>query len=126
MKVLSFAPGNKHYDLLSQALVFSPEKVEKADLASYVKLTKKLKAIGTVKNVDPKPEDILVYHAPNGGEVVLEDAEFAILKRHFDATIPTFHKAIAEEVFGCAEWLDALPSVTPEEYAATKKPALVE
>lgn len=113
MRLLALAPDqNRRYQLLQWALLRSPLGLQKGEHGPHADMCEKFYAIG---DRDPRslptedmPDPLPIYKLI-GGEIKLEETPFALLKKHFDASLEHFPKPWSKEVGETEAWLAAIP-----------------
>lgn len=128
MRTLTFdAPAHaRRYKIIHQTLLFSPSELTREELLPHGKMLELVKGIGTV---DPRslpteenPDPVAIYGlSDDGGTIVLEETQYALLRRHLKATIGKFPKPWSLDVVDTENWLKYI-----KEEVAASKPKLVD
>jgi hypothetical protein len=127
MRTLTFAPTDKRrYKIIHQTLVFSPTELSREELLPHGKMLELVKGIGVLDPrslpTDENPDPVSIFNLDeDGGTIVLEEAQYTMLRRHFKATIPKFPKEWSMDVQATDQWLKYI-----KEEVAVSKPKLVE
>ncbi len=132
MRTISFDPSSKRYELAYQSLLFSPLPVQGNERKVHGELLDKLEKIAQLKQMydgqnQPReygPDEIRLYASIQGGDVLLTEPEFSLLKRHVTAMAdaPTFSKVMSREMDALIEYLETVPK-NAEEPAPQPAPA---
>lgn len=112
MRTLTFtAPEDKRrYKILHQTLVFSPSELTREELLPHGRMLEQFKGIGErdVRSLptEENPDPVAIYNlSDDGGSVVLEEAQYSMLRKHFKTTIPKFPKEWSLDVQTTDQWL---------------------
>lgn len=110
MRTLTFTPDAIHYRLLHQATLFTKRQMSPQDFRLLAKLQEKLEAIGEPVEGDAgqlkfENQTVRLYTSPDGGEVLFEEAEWALLRACVENT--TYAPAAARFIAGLWDLLDA-------------------
>lgn len=113
MRRLTFGESNdsKKFSLCYQALVFAQAPLARNELRTHGSLLTKLEAIGEPANPGRKPDDVELWHCPAGGSILLEDAEYLLLRRFLEALAPAVHRSLTRELDRAIVQLEALAEV---------------
>lgn len=127
MRKLTFGVADQSYELLYQATLFAePSKLDSEDHVHIAKIRARFRAIGTPnmkswdEEKDPRKRAVL-WETPKGGVVVLENAEWDLLRSLFKNT--KWKPFLSEEVMAASTLLEQAPV---EEPVVESKPALVK
>jgi hypothetical protein len=120
MRILKFQPTARSFDLCYQAAIFSNVQLDRAGLKTHGAILDKLEAIGQVKPaVDMQtgkeraylPDEVRIWQTIAGGDVVLENAEWELLKTLLVAAIPNVGKSLTRELDATITYVEGLPDV---------------
>lgn len=115
MRLLTLAPDqNRRYQILQFALYLSPEGLKKGEHGPHAKMCALFAAIGTRDERSLPSADMpdpLPKYTLGGGDVALEEQQFALLLKHFNASLEVLPKAWSGEIGEMETWLAGIPSV---------------
>lgn len=122
MRTLRFEPDSRKFERLYACCIGSPMQLrDRGQQKLHGAILDKLETIGQVKPpVDAQtgvprdfiPDEVRFYVTVAGGAIVLEDAEYELLKSLTEATIPVMHKSLTRELEATLTWLEGLPQET--------------
>lgn len=112
MRILTFAaPADaRRYKMLYQTLVLAPTELGKAELMPHGRMLEAFQSIGEQDKrtlpTDEEPDMLALFNlGEDGGVITLEEAQYALLRKMFKATLPKFPKAWSLDVDTTYEWL---------------------
>ncbi len=114
MRVITLPAGaNARYRILHQTLLYSPLQLKREELLTHGRLVEALQAIGTLdprsEPTEDNPEPVVAYNLiESGGDIVIDESQYGLLKRHVAGMIGSFKKSLSLEVAATIDWLDLL------------------
>lgn len=135
MRTLSFEPDDRRFEQLYAVMIAGEPVRERSQGKLHGAVLDKMERIGQVKPAvneagDPRPhkaDELRFYITVAGGEVVLEEAEYELLKARCVAAFTWVHVSLTRRLEGALDWLESLP----KQDAATRPvspvaPAIVD
>ncbi len=88
MKTLTFRPDDDRYRTLHEATLTSQLPMTPQVFRAVARVQERLEALGEPLQKDtPLPRGVLAFfHCPAGGDLTLEDADFAVLRQLVETT----------------------------------------
>ena len=121
MRTLTFKPGDRSYDRsydrIYAVLVTGESVKDRAEGKTHGAVLDRLEAIGSLiplVDADDKPrpakrDELRFYETLSGGAVVLEEAEYELVKDRMTLAIRGSHVSLSRETERIVVWLEQLP-----------------
>lgn len=126
MRRLVFEPNDhqKRFVLCYQSLCFAEAPLPRNELRPHGDLLRKLEGVGQVANPNRAETDVTLYRCIGGGEVIVTEVEYRILKRFLNSFVDKVSRVLSREMDATLEWIDNV-SELPEPKAAVENSAPV-
>ena len=123
MRVLKFGPGNedRRWLVCYNALCFAQGKLDgRSELNQHGKLVELMETVATVVNPDRPVDENASWSSPGGGEVIVSELQYQILKRFLTAYIDNCVRAWTRELAKALNWIEEVPEHKEEKKDATQ------
>ena len=117
MRTLSFEPDDRRYERIYALLVTGAPNKDRHAMRIHGEILDKLEAIGQVKPAqddkgEPRPhmrDELRFYVTVSGGDVVIEEAAYELIKQRCVDAIPGVHVSLSRDLEKTIVWLEGLP-----------------
>lgn len=113
MRRLDFEPGDhdKRFILCYQALCFAEAPLPRNELRLHGDILRKMEGIGQIANPNKPDDQPYMYRCVGGGEIIVSEIEYAIIKRFLAKFLDQVIRALSREMDRALEWIESVPEI---------------
>lgn len=123
MRRLNFEPndGDRRYIIVYQALCFADAQLARNELMVHGTLLQKMEGIGQIANPERSMDQAPLYRCVGGGEILVTEVEYAMVKRFLTKFLDTISRSLSRELNRAYEWIESVPEVPEATLANVPK-----